>query len=236
MLGVLISFGGACAGDGSSPGADRSIDWSTTTTTAIAEAPVVPTTEPPQSGGPPSTAIVGASKAPSAPANQTQLDHPSGVRLILTVAGRLRYRHDANLAMSLKVRNISGSVVHHDSNQDLNFAMYREGGGEAGWTDRSCDWQIRYGEVPTTGPLALDPGEEVEFVEEYPVPPSGRDAGVGPDPASCRVSPGRYAVIGFFDHCPPGAMATAEYNGKPYCDRAKVERIASRPVTIEIIP
>lgn len=214
----------------------------------VAEPPVrvgptqqaVPSSEQPQAShstvaAPPSTALVGASRSQAGPANQTTLDHPTGLRLILTVSGRLRYSADSDLVFSLVVRNMGRAPVRYDSNQDLSFAMYADGHSEPAWTDRTCDWKLRYGAPPQTGPLQLEPGEEVSFVEEYPVGPGGRNVDVGPDPDSCRVPPGRYRVVGFVDHCPDAAIRHSEHNGMPYCERSAVDRIASRPLTIEIV-
>lgn len=234
VLGLIAS---ACSAADSDPADDPTSAGSPTTpapspsltSETAASTPSTPSTPT----AAPSTAIVGLSRRPP-PVNQTVLDHPAGLRLTLVVGGTLRYRQSDDIALSLTVRNVGTEPVFHDSNQPINFGLYRTGSSAPLWTDRTCAWQFRGG-APTTGPLSLPPGEEVAFLEHYPVGVEGRNAGVGPDPDSCRVPPGRYAVTGFFDRCPPEAMVPTS-NGNPYCDQEKVEHIAAKPLTIEIAP
>lgn len=233
-VGTLVALvGGACGGGGSEDTARATPQPSSTALPAPA------TTEPASSPGaavtPPSTARIGtATVRSSTAANQTVLDHPSGARLTLTVGGTLRYQRGDDIVLSLRVTNRGTEAVTYDTNQQVNFGIYVEGQRAMAWTDRSCDVGFSVGDPPTTGPLTLDPGEHVEFIEEYPARTTARATSVGPDPESCRVPPGRYLVTGLFERCPPDGMVHDDH-GRPYCDKQRVEQITARPLAIEIL-
>jgi hypothetical protein len=179
---------------------------------------------------------VAAARSPTSPANRVERVDRSGLRLVLVAGLNVTFDARDRVTFELQFENTTATTLTYDSNQEVRFRLLRRSSGddvEVAWDNTACRASLRGldDDKPVTGVLELAPGEAGNFIDDYPTKATS-EQGFGPDPDSCRVPAGEYFLIGYVDWCPPESIRTSDYNGAPYCDRAKVVAVASAPLRL----
>jgi hypothetical protein len=119
----------------------------------------------------------------------------SGLRLTLTVGDKLCFAPNEAASFELDVENISRHIIEYDTSQLSHFVMRPVGRGVI-WRDHSCGQfdDAAHSGRPATGPFALEPGERVQFVVDYPGDDDAK--------ARCGGQVGEQDVFGFLFVCP----------------------------------
>lgn len=215
---ALVALTAACGGGGgsSSPttllgegGVGAGLTTPDSEPVATTEAPPVATTE-------------AAAKCPHTDP-VSEIEYGGRLRLRLTVSALCPSRA-ADIALTLKVTNISNQAITYDRNQAQFFSLlaHPAGSGRIRWEDTNCEPPSRDRNA-TAGTLAA--GASLTFNGLYPAPTS-----VGDREKCRRLEPGGYAAHAVFLVCEGDAYVDG------YCDISKDTQFKAHPVLVEVRP
>ncbi|HUR77584.1 MAG TPA: hypothetical protein VMZ22_06540 [Acidimicrobiales bacterium] len=151
----------------------------------------------------------------------SEIEYGGRLRLTLSVSALCPSRA-ADIALTLKVTNISNAAIHYDQNQAQFFSLlaHPSGTGRLRWEDTMCDPPSRDRTAPA-GTLA--PGQTLTFGGQYPAPKSAGDR------EKCRrLEVGGYAANAVFLACDGAAYTDG------YCDISKDAQFQAHPVLIDV--
>jgi hypothetical protein len=177
------------------------------------------TTPPPVTTAKPAATTTPAPKCPYSDPN-SEIVYGNRIKLDLTLSP-LCPKHADDIALTLKVTNVSSAVVHYDKNQSQFFSLlaYPQGSGRIRWEDTNCQPATGSGTTPA-GDLA--PGASLTFNGLYPAPKS-----VGDREKCRRLEAGGYSGNAVFLVCDDSYT-------DGYCDISKDTQYKAQPVLIDV--
>ena len=213
---TVLALSGACGG-----GKGKS-----SSTTLLGEGSGVgaqlttPTTAAPVTTAKPVATTASASRCPYTDP-VSEIEYGGRVRLTLTVSVLCPTRA-SDIALTLKVTNISKDAFHYDKNQAQFFSLlaHPTGSGRIRWEDTNCNPAPRDRSAPAG---TLNAGEAVTFNALYPAPKTTADR------EKCRrLEVGAYAANAVFLLCDGAAYTDG------YCDLSKDTQLKAEPVLIDV--
>ena len=147
------------------------------------------------------------------------IEYGGRLRLSLTVSA-LCPKHAEDIALTLKVTNISSTAIHYDKNQAQFFSLlaYPPGTGRSRWEDTDCQPPSRDRNAPAA---TLNAGDSVTFSTTYPAP-----ASVATREKCRRLQNGDYDANALFLVCDSAAYTDG------YCDITQDTQYKAEPVRI----
>jgi hypothetical protein len=226
FLGLLCALAlvmtGACGRFGSSNKSSSSSD-----TTLLGDGEGVgaglttPSTTAPTTTAKPGPTTPAAPKCPYSDPT-SEIVYGNRIKLTLTVS-ILCPKHADDIALTLKVTNVSSAVVHYDKNQQQFFSLlaYPTGTGRLRWEDTNCPVPNGNGTTPAGN---LNAGEAITFSGLYPSLKS-----YSGDREKCRrLEPGGYSAKAVFLVCDGDAYTDG------YCELSKDTQFQAEPVLLNV--